>query len=60
MPQLDTGAPTQTQTAQSADPRGLLTQQRDGRFARIEPKGKRVHTARERAELLLDEGPWSR
>jgi len=37
------------------DQREVLTQRRRDRFARIEPKGKRVHTARERAELLFDE-----
>lgn len=59
MSQLDTGAPTQqTPTGQAAGPREVLTQHRGGRFARIEPKGKRVHTARERAELLLDEGSF--
>lgn len=44
--------------AAPADQRTVLTQRRDGRFARVEPKGKRVYTARERAEMLVDEGTF--
>ncbi|MTB88838.1 acyl-CoA carboxylase subunit beta [Aeromicrobium senzhongii] len=48
---------TQTTDAGSA-PRASLEQRRRERFARVEPRGARVHTARERAELLLDEGTF--
>ena len=51
----DRTAPT---IAAPADQRAVLEQHRAGRFARIEPKGKRVHTARERAERLLDTGTF--
>ncbi|MET0927888.1 MAG: carboxyl transferase domain-containing protein, partial [Aeromicrobium sp.] len=40
------------------DQRETLTQRRAGRFARVEPKGKRVYTARERAEMLVDDGSF--
>ncbi|MET1134083.1 MAG: acyl-CoA carboxylase subunit beta [Aeromicrobium sp.] len=48
---------TQTTTAESA-PRAGLDSRRRERFARVEPRGARVHTARERADLLMDEGTF--
>lgn len=39
-------------------PRQVLADRRAARFAYVEPKGKRVYTARERAELLLDDGSF--
>ncbi|MET1062511.1 MAG: hypothetical protein ABWX71_06410, partial [Aeromicrobium sp.] len=41
-----------------ADQRTVLTQRRTDRFARVAPKGRRVYTARERAEMLVDEGSF--
>ncbi len=38
--------------------RSMLTQRRTGRFAHVEPKGKRVFTAVQRAEMLVDEGSF--
>lgn len=59
MTQLDATQHQVDTAADDLDPadhqRQVLTQHRAARFARIEPKGKRVHTARERAELLFDE-----
>lgn len=40
------------------DHRHVLEQRRDDRFARVEPRGRRRHTARERAEMLLDPGTF--
>ena len=39
-------------------PARLLRSAATDRFARVEPKGKRVYTARERAEMLVDEGSF--
>ncbi|GAA1738186.1 acyl-CoA carboxylase subunit beta [Aeromicrobium alkaliterrae] len=38
--------------------RSALTQRRRDRMARIEPRGAREHTARERVELLVDAGSF--
>lgn len=38
--------------------RATLNTRRTDRYARVEPRGARVHTARERAELLVDEGSF--
>ena len=36
----------------------MLTQRRADRFAHVEPKGKRVYTALQRAEMLVDDGSF--
>ncbi|MCR4513068.1 acyl-CoA carboxylase subunit beta [Aeromicrobium sp. 50.2.37] len=38
--------------------RDVLAQRRQERTARVEPRGRRVNTARERAHLLVDEGTF--
>lgn len=43
---------------QLTDHRTRLEHRRQERFTRVEPRGKRVHTARERAELLVDAGSF--
>jgi len=45
-------------TTQTSSGRTRLDERRRARFARVEPRGARVHTARERAELLMDEGTF--
>lgn len=55
--QLDTQPQTAT-TQAPADHRSVLTQRRDEQFARVEPKGPRVYTALERAEMLVDPGTF--
>lgn len=57
MPHVSDGRLTQTATQVSTS-RTALDQRRRERFARVEPRGARVHTARERAEILLDEGTF--
>jgi len=47
-----------TELEQKPDHRLALEHRRHERFARVEPRGKRVHTARERVELLFDEGSF--
>ena len=46
--------PAVVEAAAPADQREVLTQRRTARFTRVDPKGKRVYTARERAEMLVD------
>ncbi len=41
-----------------ADHRSMLTQRRADRFAHVEPKGRRVFTALQRAEMLVDDGSF--
>ena len=48
-----------TDIEQVADHRATLAHRRDERFARVEPRGKRVHTARERVELFFDDGTFN-
>jgi len=43
---------------EAASHRSMLTQRRADRFAHVEPKGKRVFTALQRAEMLVDEGSF--
>ena len=50
--------PAVVEAAAPADQRHVLDERRDERFARVEPKGKRVYTARERARMLVDEGSF--
>lgn len=45
-------------TTAGPDHRTALADRRRSRFDRVEPRGARVHTARERAELLLDPGTF--
>ncbi|MGA8987400.1 acyl-CoA carboxylase subunit beta [Aeromicrobium sp.] len=56
MTKLDT--PSVVSTPDLTEHRAALTQRRQDRFSRVDPKGKRVFTARERAELLVDEGSF--
>lgn len=58
MPHVSDGRLTTTATEQATSPRSHLDDKRRERFARVEPRGARVHTARERAELLLDDGTF--
>lgn len=55
MTQLDALTPTRPS---SSDHRDVLTQRRAERFERVEPRGRRQHTARERAELFCDPGSF--
>lgn len=48
-----------TDIDQAPDHRATLEDRRTQRFARVEPRGKRVHTARERVELFFDEGTFN-
>ncbi|OUZ11673.1 propionyl-CoA carboxylase [Aeromicrobium sp. PE09-221] len=48
-----------TDIEQVADHRATLARRRTERFARVEPRGKRVHTARERVELFFDDGTFN-
>ena len=57
MTQTDTNVSTPI-TQGPADQREVLTQHRAARFARIEPRGARVYTARERAEMFFDQGTF--
>lgn len=51
-------AVTTVQDAAPAGPRDVLLQRRAERAVRVEPRGRREHTARERAEMLLDAGTF--
>ncbi|MFD1859084.1 acyl-CoA carboxylase subunit beta [Aeromicrobium camelliae] len=47
-----------SEVEQLPDHRTRLEDRRQERFRRVEPRGKRVHTARERAEMLVDAGSF--
>ncbi|MGJ9413111.1 acyl-CoA carboxylase subunit beta [Aeromicrobium sp. CF4.19] len=54
----DTATHDAAAPAHAAGHRDVLAQRRQERTARVEPRGRRSHTARERAELLLDAGTF--
>jgi acetyl-CoA carboxylase carboxyltransferase component len=51
-------SPSVVSAPAQADHRTTLTQRRGEKFARVEPKGRRVYTGRERAEMFVDAGSF--